>query len=215
MRKILCYIGLLLCCVPAFSQQKEIYLQGKLTGLNHEDIIWEISTSAKKTKTLYCDFVQEKTSSLVAETAISKGKMYFKSPHSLRWEYVSPQASALIVNNNDVALKTANGTSADVNTRMLKELANIIISSIDGSGLNDSKNFSADLSVSDLHYMVELTPVNKRIAAVYSSIVLIIQRETYLADSIILIEKNGDKMKISFSNHKLNQPLDNKLFNVE
>ena len=215
MRKILCYIGLLLCCVPAFSQQKEIYLQGKLTGLNHEDIIWEISTTAKKTKTLYCDFVQEKTSSLVAETAISKGKMYFKSPHSLRWEYVSPQASALIVNNNDVALKTANGTSADVNTRMLKELANIIISSIDGSGLNDSKNFSADLSVSDLHYMVELTPVNKRIAAVYSSIVLIIQRETYLADSIILIEKNGDKMQISFSNHKLNQPLDNKLFNVE
>ena len=215
MRKILCYIGLLLCCVPAFSQQKEIYLQGKLTGLNHEDIIWEISTAAKKTKTLYCDFVQEKTSSLVAETAISKGKMYFKSPHSLRWEYVSPQASALIVNNNDVALKTANGTSADVNTRMLKELANIIISSIDGSGLNDSKNFSAELSVSDLHYMVELTPVNKRIAAVYSSIVLIIQRETYLADSIILIEKNGDKMKISFSNHKLNQPLDNKLFYVE
>lgn len=215
MRKILCYIGLLLCCVPAFSQQKEIYLQGKLTGLNHEDIILEISTAAKKTKTLYCDFVQEKTSSLVAETAISKGKMYFKSPHSLRWEYVSPQASALIVNNNDVALKTANGTSADVNTRMLKELANIIISSIDGSGLNDSKNFSADLSVSDLHYMVELTPVNKRIAAVYSSIVLIIQRETYLADSIILIEKNGDKMQISFSNHKLNQPLDNKLFNVE
>lgn len=215
MRKILCYIGLLLCCVPAFSQQKEIYLQGKLTGLNHEDIILEISTAAKKTKTLYCDFVQEKTSSLVAETAISKGKMYFKSPHSLRWEYVSPQASALIVNNNDVALKTANGTNADVNTRMLKELANIIISSIDGSGLNDSKNFSADLSVSDLHYMVELTPVNKRIAAVYSSIVLIIQRETYLADSIILIEKNGDKMKISFSNHKLNQPLDNKLFNVE
>jgi len=63
--------------------------------------------------------------------------------------------------------------------------------------------------------MVELTPVNKRIAAVYSSIVLIIQRETYLADSIILIEKNGDKMQISFSNHKLNQPLDNKLFNVE
>ena len=215
MRKILCYIGLLLCCVPAFSQQKEIYLQGKLTGLNHEDIIWEISTAAKKTKTLYCDFVQEKTSSLVAETAISKGKMYFKSPHSLRWEYVSPQASALIVNNNDVALKTANGTSADVNTRMLKELANIIISSIDGSGLNDSKNFSADLSVSDLHYMVELTPVNKRIAAVYSSIVLIIQRETYLADSIILIEKNGDKMQISFANHKLNQPLDNKLFYVE
>ena len=215
MRKILCYIGLLLCCVPAFSQQKEIYLQGKLTGLNHEDIILEISTAAKKTKTLYCDFVQEKTSSLVAETAISKGKMYFKSPHSLRWEYVSPQASALIVNNNDVALKTANGTSADVNTRMLKELANIIISSIDGSGLNDSKNFSAELSVSDLHYMVELTPVNKRIAAVYSSIVLIIQRETYLADSIILIEKNGDKMKISFSNHKLNQPLDNKLFYVE
>ena len=215
MRKILCYIGLLLCCVPAFSQQKEIYLQGKLTGLNHEDIILEISTAAKKTKTLYCDFVQEKTSSLVAETAISKGKMYFKSPHSLRWEYVSPQASALIVNNNDVALKTANGTSADVNTRMLKELANIIISSIDGSGLNDSKNFSAELSVSDLHYMVELTPVNKRIAAVYSSIVLIIQRKTYLADSIILIEKNGDKMQISFSNHKLNQPLDNKLFNVE
>ena len=215
MKKILTIVFILFISVSAYCQQKEIYLHGKLTGLNHEDIIWEISTAAKKTNTLYCEFVQEKTSTLVAETAISKGKMYFKSPHSLRWEYVSPQASALIVNNNDVALKTTNGTSADVNTRMLKELANIIISSIDGSGLNDSKNFSADLSVSDLHYMVELTPVNKRIAAVYSSIVLIIQRETYLADSIILIEKNGDKMKISFSNHKVNQPLDNKLFNVE
>lgn len=183
----------------------------KVDASAKQTILSNISATSKNNQTLSCSFVQEKTSTLVAEKAISKGFMYYKSPNALRWEYTSPQATALIVNGNDVAIKTNKGTTTN-NTRMFKELATIIMSTIDGSGLNDSKNFSSEVSENTSTYKVVLTPINKRIAAIYSNITLTIDKQTKVAKSICMQEKNGDSMTILFSNHKINQQLDSKLF---
>ncbi len=186
----------------------------KVDATTKQTILSDISATSKNNKTLSCSFVQEKTSTLVAEKAVSKGLMYYKSPNSLRWEYTSPQTSALIVNGNEAALQTAKGTTTN-NTRMFKELATIIISTIDGSGLNDSKNFTSEVLENTTTYKVILTPINKRIAAIYSNITLQIDKQNKVAKSISMQEKNGDSMIIFFSNHKLNQALDTHLFIIQ
>lgn len=203
---ILCLLFTLQVC--AQTDFKKVDVSKKQTVLS------DISATSKKNQTLTCSFIQEKTSTLVAEKAISKGLMYYKSPNFLRWEYTNPQASALIVNGNDVAVQTAKGTTTN-NNRMFKELATIIMSTIDGSGLNDSKNFSSEVSENATTYKVVLTPINKRIAAIYSHITLLIDKQSKVAKSITMQEQNGDSMTINFSNHKLNQPLDTHLFNIQ
>lgn len=202
-------IGLFLCsttfCQPKFSN---------VSDAKKNEIIQNISNASKQNKTLTCDFVQEKTSTLITDKTISKGKMYFKNPHCLRWEYTN--SYGLVVNNDIVVVIDSKGVISQTNnTRMFKELANIIMNTIDGSGLNDSKNFTTSVSQSDFEYLVELIPTNKRIANFYKSIQLVVNKQTKLASSITMFETNGDSMKITFSNHKTNQPFDQKLFNVQ
>lgn len=208
MKKFIC--NSILCLLLALQVCAQSDFK-KVDATTKQNIQSEVSASSKNNKTLSCNFVQEKTSTLVADKAISKGIMYYKSPNALRWEYTSPQATALIVNGNDVAIKTDKGTTTN-NTRMFKELATIIMSTIDGSGLNDSKNFSSEVSANQTIYKVVLTPINKRIAAIYSNITLLIDKQTKVAKSICMQEKNGDSMTILFSNHKINQTIDPKLF---
>ena len=183
----------------------------KIDGDKKRQTIQAISTASKQMKTISCDFVQEKASTLVAEKAQSKGKMYFQNPRMLRWEYISPNAFVLTMNGTDIAVKTPQGTTTQ-NTRMFKELANIIISIVDGTGLNDEKNFTSQVYANNNDYKVKLIPTNKRLSALYSEITLVFNKQTKYAKSITMHEKNGDTMTITFLNQTINQPLNTKIF---
>lgn len=212
MKKFITLFFVLFISVSAFCQ-----LARETTGQERDDFFNKISQVSKETKTLTCDFTMIKNSTLIQDMNESQGKMYFQAPHKLHWKYTSPNKSALIVNEQNVVLKNADGTTnTTVNTRMLKGLSDLIISTIDGSGLQDEKLFITTLyfyPVTGSEYRLYLKPKG-RLANMYESIEIVFNKE-YLANFIKLTEKNGDTMKISFSNHKLNQPLDNKLFNVE
>ena len=211
MKKILTIIFVLFLSVSAYCQ-----LTRTVTGKEKDDFFTQISHVSKETKTLTCDFTMSKKSTLIQEKNESKGKMYFQAPHKLRWEYTSPNKSALIVNEQNVILKKADGsTNTNVNTRMLKGLSDIIIGTIDGSGLQDEKNFTSTLvyMTQSTNYILQLEPKG-RLANMYKQIDIIFNK-AYLAESIELTEKNGDSMTIQFSNHKTNQQIDQNLFKVQ
>ena len=211
MKKILTIAFVLLLSVSAYCQ-----LARTITGKEKDDFFSQISHVSKETKTLTCDFTMSKKSTLIQEKNESKGKMYFQAPHKLRWEYTSPNKSALIVNEQNVVLKNADGsTNTNVNTRMLKGLSDIIIGTIDGSGLQDEKNFISTLvyMTQSTNYILQLEPKG-RLANMYKQIDIVFNK-AYLAESIELTEKNGDSMTIQFSNHKTNQQIDQNLFKVQ
>lgn len=207
MNKFFTAIFAFLLCFNAMSQTDFT----QITGDKKQQTIQVISKASKQMTTITCDFVQEKTSTLVAEKAVSKGKMYFQNPRSLRWEYTFPNSFVLIMKGTDVTVKNAQGVVTQ-NTRMFKELANIIVSIVDGSGLNDNKNFTSQVFANTNDYMVKLIPTNKRLSSMYSDITLLFNKQTKYAKSITMHEKNGDTMTITFLNHKINQPIDTKLF---
>jgi outer membrane lipoprotein-sorting protein len=211
MKKILTIFLTLFLSVSAYCQYGRT-----ATGKEKDDFFSQISHVSKETKTLTCDFTMSKKSTLIQEKNESKGKMYFQAPHKLRWEYTSPNKSALIVNEQNVVLKNADGsTNTNVNTRMLKGLSDIIIGTIDGSGLQDEKNFISTLvyMTQSTNYILQLQPKG-RLANMYKKIDIVFNK-AYLAESIELTEKNGDSMTIQFSNHKTNQQIDQNLFKVQ
>jgi outer membrane lipoprotein-sorting protein len=169
---------------------------------------------SKKINTLQCDFVQEKTSTLVAEKAVAKGILRYQSPAMLRWEYTGPVPSMLILNRKNAVLFDKNGKRQG-NTNALKQLGDIIISMINGDGLRQNKQFSTAVFESEKDFIVVLTPIQKRLKDYYKSIELKLDRSTFLASEIVMNEKSGDKTVIILNNTELNEEIDINKFAVK
>jgi len=59
----------------------------------------QLKNDAGQVNTVRCDFIQEKHMKILANPLVSKGVLYFKVPGSLRWEYMSPIRSVLLMHN--------------------------------------------------------------------------------------------------------------------
>ncbi|MDR0872800.1 MAG: outer membrane lipoprotein carrier protein LolA [Prevotellaceae bacterium] len=201
MKKIICITFLLsVFCGSVFSQKK-------LSESEKAAFEQKMMEQSKKIKTLQCDFVQEKTSALVAEKAVAKGILLYQSPSMLRWEYTAPTPSILILNGNNAALFNKDGNRVG-NDKMIKQLGGLIISIINGDGIKNSKQFSTEVFETDSQFRVVLTPVQKRLKEFYQSIELKIDKNTFLASEIVMNEKSGDKTVIYLNNKKLNEKID-------
>lgn len=196
-------------CGAGFAQT---YGGKEITGENRTELIGKIEKAHKQLTSLSAQFTQEKSSALLTEKVVQKGKMYYHSPKQLRWEYTSPKAMSVIFTNGKVLLKTAKGTTSNPN-KMLNEMGTLIISTINGSFLTDNTNFKARYynSKSPI-YTVELTPINKRIKAYYSKIVITLDNKNLLATKVEMHEVNGDVTTVSFSDKKTNTTLSDSLF---
>jgi outer membrane lipoprotein-sorting protein len=205
--------GLLL--VAAMLLSVNFMAQHPAKGEQKQFLLKKIAESSKKIKTLQCDFIQEKTSTLVAEKAVAKGILHYQSPSMLRWEYMAPTPSTLILNDNAAALCNKDGEKVG-NDKMIKQLGKLIISIINGDGIKNSKQFSTEVFDAEGNQMlVVLTPVQKRIKEFYNSIELKIDKDTFLASEIIMNEKSNDKLVIYLSNIILNKEISQSKFAVK
>ena len=183
------------------------------TGDKRSVLTASIEKAHKQMTSLSAQFTQRKSSTLFTEDAVQKGKLNYKSPKMLRWEYTSPKAMTVIFANGKVLLKTDKGTVQNPN-KMLNEMGTMIIGTINGSFLNDASNFSARYYKNSKSgaITVVLTPVNKRIKAYYSKMTISLDAKTLLADKVVMQEVNGDITTITFSDKKTNLTLSDSLF---
>lgn len=211
MKKTACILILFsVICVNIFSQT------GKKLSDNEKQVFEQRMIENSKTiKTLQCNFVQEKTSALVSEKAVSKGIMMFQSPSMLHWEYIAPTPSTLILNENNAALFNQNGKRMG-NEQMLKQLGRLIISMVNSEGLKLNKQFSSEIFEEENNeVLIVLTPVQKRLKDFYSTIELKIDPKTLLANEIVLNEKSGDKTIISLTNKEVNKEIPSGKFKIK
>lgn len=177
----------------------------------------KILSESKKTTSLQCNFVQEKKSTLFSEKAISKGIMLYKAPNALRWEYLSPNKIALILNENEVFFINESGEVSNSN-KVLKQLGTLIISTINGEALNDTKKFKAEYFKDNKNnklLLIKLTPVPTRLKDMFASIRIVIDTTDYLASKIMMEETSGDVTTITFSEKKVNIKISNEKFSAK
>ena len=184
----------------------------EVTGDQRSTLVSAIEKAHKQLTSLSANFTQEKTSSLFTDKVVQKGKLMYKSPKQLRWEYTSPKAMTVIFNNGKVLLKTDKGTTANPN-KMLSEMGNMIINTINGSFLSENPNFNTRYYLNKSgQYVVVLKPLNKKLKAYYKSITLTLNGSTYLAEKVVLTEVSGDATTIIFTDKKANASLSDSLF---
>ncbi len=160
------------------------------------------------------DFSQTRELRILARPLRSSGRLVFQSPDSLRWEYLHPVHSVLLLHNGVVkkyvdhngTLVQEPGNGLDAMQVVLSEISNWL----DGR-FTDNKAFTLSRGADGL---IILTPKKKGMRDFIQSIELKPGNKPGILESVTLREGPGSSTRFSFSNARLNQPVAAETFTV-
>ncbi|MGN0230768.1 MAG: outer membrane lipoprotein carrier protein LolA [Muribaculaceae bacterium] len=181
------------------------------------DALAEISAASKQMQSFECNFVQTKTLKLLGDKMISKGRLSYRQPDKLRWEYTSPYSYTFIINGGKVQINKGGRNDvidADKN-KVFKEVARIMLNSVVGKSLTDSHEFAATVqSTADIH-VVTLLPQKKDMKHMFSKIVLRYDRRQKMVVGVEMHERKGDSTVIEMTNVVKDKTIADSVFTVK
>ncbi|MDP1620761.1 MAG: outer membrane lipoprotein carrier protein LolA [Bacteroidales bacterium] len=169
---------------------------------------------ADNTGTISCDFLQEKEMSMIKEKIISRGKFYLKKEKMLRWEYIHPFSYTIVIKNDQISIRDENKVNHfNIQSNpVFLEINRVILGSIQGTLLNDDKNFMATFFENPTSWVVKLQTLSPRLKESLSEIVIWFDRKDYTINRLDMNEPAGDFTKLEFSSKKLNKPIADEMF---
>lgn len=206
MKRLLFFLMTLCLCLLNLSAQK----------VDEAKVKQQINAVASKMKTMQCDFVQTKYLKMLNDKMVSRGKMYYQQSNKLRWEYTSPYTYTFVLNGSKVLIsKGKRNDVINVNqSKFFKEIARIMMNSVVGKCLTDSKDFKVSLSGSSAEYVAILYPQQKQMKQIFQKIILYFNKQKSTVFKVEIIEKKGDKTIIELKNVKNNVPINAKVFGI-
>ncbi len=203
------YFTILLLLLVFVANAQEVKMNG--TEINSFKI--QIKEVSKKTQTITADFVQFKHLDFLENDIETSGKMAFKSPNWVKWEYTKPYEYSVIF-KDDVMLINDGGTKSDVkmsSSKLFKKLNQLIINSVTGDMFNED-DFEIDFYKTDSFNKVILTSKDKKLANFIEIFVLHFNKKTGAVIEVNMIEQSQDYTKIIFSNRVENSNLSDEIF---
>ena len=180
-----------------------------LTEAESQKVVAELTEAAASMQTLQCRFVQEKTSSMLAEPTVAEGTMHYAAPERMRWEYTKPYAFALVV-NGDRIVKVTDGKAEVVDgksNRMYQGIVSIIMGSASGKKLFDTSVFDVVLYDEDACWRAEMTPKRRDMKRMFSQLVFRFDKKTKGISRVEFKEAGGDITSIRFEDIKMNEAI--------
>lgn len=176
----------------------------------------EINQSASEMKSMECDFVQIKNVKLLNHEMKSTGRMYYQQTNMLRWEYTTPYKYTFILNGSNVSLRKDDRSDViDVNqNKFFKEIARIMMNSVVGKSLSDDNDFKTEITIDRDEYIALLLPQRKDIKSMFERIILHFNKNNKVISSVELIEKNEDRTIITMTNIRVNERIDQNMFDI-
>lgn len=208
MKKIATIFCMLLCALSVMA--------APLTAQKKQDVIGRINKAASGLKSMSCSFTQTKYLSLLSDRMVSKGKMNYKQPNKLRWEYTTPYQYLFIFNGTKVYVGNKSRKDViDTNTnKVFKEVARIMMSTVTGTALSNSSDFSIDVADGNTLWQITLVPKRKEMKKMFSKIVLLFNKSNLMIAEINIYENNNDRTNIKLKNIKTNGVVNETLFAI-
>jgi outer membrane lipoprotein-sorting protein len=203
------YIVILFTLVSALSLAQE-------TTMNASEIEafkQQVSTVSKNTKSITSDFVQFKHLDFLDNDIKTEGKLAFKAPALVRWEYTNPY-QYVVVFKGDKLLINDGGTKSDMdigNSDMFKKLNALIVNSVKGTMFNDA-DFKITYAKTGRYNKATFVPKEKKMLGYIAAFELLFDKTDGTVKEVKMIEPSEDFTRIIFSNRILNNPVSDALF---
>jgi len=158
------------------------------------------------------NFVQEKNMAILARPLISTGKFLFQAPDSLRWEYVTPLHSVLLMNNGQIRKFVEKDGKLLEERGMGLNAMQVVMQEITGwltGNITDTETFLAKQI--DTKQIV-LTPRDAALSKIISRIELKLLDQSGLMESVTIFEGENSFTQMLFSEAKLNEQISEMIF---
>ena len=171
-----------------------------------------IEKETKNIKSLKTDFIQYKHLDFLSKDIETSGKMYFKQPNLLNWQYTKPYQYSIVFKNNKVYINDqGNKSTVDANSKMFEKINKLIVGSVSGN-MFDDKEFAIAYFKSKDAYIAKLTPKTTTIKKYIKQVDLYFPMEEATVSQVKLIEPSGDFTRIVFKNKQINAKVDDSVF---
>lgn len=188
--------------------------QTQLSESQSNEVIASLTKAAASMQSMQCRFVQEKTSSMLAEPSVAHGTMHYAAPDRMRWEYTTPYAFALVVNGERI-VKVTDGKAEVLEGnagRMYQGMVGLIMGSASGKKLFDTTVFDIVLYDDNGFWRADMTPKRRDMKRMFSQLVFRFDKKTNGISRVEFVEAGGGTTSIRFEEIKLNEAISDKVF---
>lgn len=168
-----------------------------------DEVVKKVDTAKAGVETLSGEFTQKNRVKLFKQELTSKGRLFFKKPRQIRWEYTSPDPSVMILDGNQARLETPGSppqTFDLAKDATMRAIFDQLLTWLGPGSLAAAKtdyDFSATGTAAAP--VLVLTPkATSPVSKAFAKIDLRLDPKTWLMKAIVLVEKNGDEKEIDF-----------------
>lgn len=172
-----------------------------------------VNATAGNTTALTTDFVQYKHMEFLAKDIETSGKMTFKAPNSLLWQYVKPYRYSIVFRNNKISIND-DGKKSSMDTgssRMFDKLNKLIVGSVNGNMFNENE-FDISFFKGSGHNITKLVPRDAALKKYIKQMELYFDKRTHMVTEVKMTEPSDDYTKIIFKNKVINAPVPDSVF---
>ena len=186
----------------------------KMTSAEQVSFKQSVNEVSKKIKTLSTDFVQYKHMDFLSKDIETSGKMNFKEPDLLQWQYKKPYNYLIVFKKGKILINDEGKKSAmDVgNSKIFAKINRLIIGSVSGN-LFDEKEFDISCFRTKTQRIARLLPKDAALKKFIKQIELTFEPEDFTVIQIKLIESSDDFTRIVLKNKATNVKIDDAVFN--
>lgn len=182
---------------------------------NTEPLNKAIKENSLKVFSIKSDFKQHKVLSMLEETLVSEGNFLYKKEDQVKWQYTSPFEYTIVISNGKFQINNEGCISEfDMNSNeMFKQINNMIITAISGDFI-DNKEFSVKFKENNNYYIAQLSPTEKTVAEMLSSINIYFTKEDLNVEKVKFVEPGDDYTLIIFKNRQQNIQIKDSEFQI-
>ncbi len=173
----------------------------------------KVISESKLTRTIKSDFVQYKHLDFLANDVKTSGKMAFKSPNQVKWQYTNPYQYSVIFKEDQLLIDDG-GVKSEVdigNSKLFKKLNQLIVNSVKGNMFNDA-DFKVSFFKSPKYNKAVFIAKDKRIAEYIASFELLFTKDKGEVFEVKMVEPSQDFTRIVFLNRTINTQIDDSVF---
>jgi outer membrane lipoprotein carrier protein len=179
-----------------------------------EEIVAKVQVVYQRTKDFKAEFIQESTLKSLNKTQMAKGKIYFKNPGKLRWDYYSPNKQEIVTDGKTLWMYMPQDKQV-----MISELSKVYRSNTSTFFLSGMGNLKRDFDVQlvkptlnneEKGYLLKLVP--KEPQSNLNELFLLVDRVTFQVMETYFYDFYGNLIRIKFKNSVLNRGLSDSIF---
>lgn len=190
-----------------------LHAQTKMTHQETIELKKKVKSHSELTKTIVSDFTQYKHLDFLSNDIITNGKLVFKAPNLVKWEYIKPFKYSVIFKKENLYINDE-GQKSDINlssSKLFKQLNHLIINSVKGDMFND-KEFKISYFKKGGNFDVHFEPLSSQIEKYIKEFQILFTFNGEVLQ-IKMIEPTNDYTKIVFDNRVVNKLVSDAVFN--